>query len=174
MTDDHDDVKKVEEQKRKPIPGLGLRYHSRHVTADISIPQGILRKAARWIWAQKMYIYNGAIWVALGAAALGGISLRDIAKINTQDVQALEVKINNYDEKVIKLEQKVAVLEIISNEDGRELEKAQKLEKNRKRRKELEDYNKARAEKLKKISQTDELRANPQAPKTTIFSPTKN
>jgi hypothetical protein len=154
-----------EEQKRKPIHGLGLRYHSPLMDADISIHQGVLRKLAVWCWEQKRYIYHGALWVVIGGGYLGGFSIRDVMKINTKDVNALEVKLSNYDEKVVNLEKKVAVLEIVSNEDGKELEKAQKLERNLKRRRELENYNKARAEKLRKIGQMEpDIRANPPLP----------
>lgn len=69
---------------------------------------------------------------------------------------SLQTKYENLHSQILTLQKKVIILESVSDDDGRELKKQEIQERDKKRKKELEEHNRARAEKLRRISQNDE------------------
>lgn len=148
---------KEQPEKHKPIPLLGLRYESRNVHADITILGGMFRRVKGWLDANwKRASYHSALLTLIISSLLNGFSIKDATITSRQRLSVLEIKATEVDVlkvEVGELKRDITGLKEVSSEDGVQLEKAEKLERNQKRRQELKEYNKARAEKLKKIGQ---------------------
>lgn len=148
------------QSQRKPIHGLGLRYDSRHVHADITIPAGIFRRTKDWLdenW--KLAVWRSGITTVLVVSVFNGVSVRNMTITDKHRLEVLEKTAVSY----TTLETRVSALEVentirkqINEEDSISLEKQAQQERNRIKRLQLEERNRARAEKLRKIGQANQ------------------
>jgi hypothetical protein len=157
-----------DENKQKRNTGSRFRIESENLQADITLPTGVIRQGINWVnknW--KRAAYHASLLTMVFASVFNGISVRDMTITSKGRLTALENKAVAYDNALTKiqtLEKKVIGLEAISDEDKAMLEKQEQQERDARRRRELQKYNKDRAEKLKRISQSDNMFANPVLP----------
>lgn len=179
--------------------GLRTRYFSRYIKFDVIIPAGMLRRlkiylSYRWkTLAWRGFVTLLALFPTVYGIQLGNMTIADKQRLSVLEDQGkeygkLSLKVTSLEDilkkkdvefgglsiRVSALESEITIRKEVNEEDGKILERQAQEERDRQKRLQLEERNKARAEKLRRIGQTDDLRANPQAPATSIYSPVKN
>lgn len=121
-----------------------------------------------WIRGNKKFL---TLITLFSFNLVSGISVRDIAVVSRTDVQTLKNTVQKQGEIINSLTQQsnatqeqLKELKGIVNDDTTVLERQAQRERDKRHKRELEEYNRLRAEKLKKISQADDLHASPTLP----------
>lgn len=180
MAEEQDD--KQQQKNGKPIHGLGLRYNSKNVNFDMVIPDGLLHRMRLYLadhWktvAWRSFITLLAAFPTIYGVSLGNMTIADKTRLSALETKAaktekLEVEVKGIAETlrlksvdydalfldVQTLKMNVSIYKEITEEDGKVLQQQQQQERDQKSKKELEEHNRQRAEKLKRIGENLQL-----------------